>query len=164
VPLPRICGYLPREIFLQDDYRPVVSEFAQPFDKGGRLGVGEARDQDIESGPRLEGVAKTQFRVMGVEQAPGHEVILAVYLVCFVALGYLGQLCGQSAPSRAYLQDSLAILYRGELDDPLNNPLVSEIVLTQAAPLHFLMNRLILDPPESSSTIRLARSLAGSLS
>src|SRR5213593_5266034 len=102
--------------------------------------------------------------MMRVEQALRREVILAVYLVGFKAVRYLGQLRGQSTPSSAYLQDSLAIPYRGELDDPLNNPFVSQVVLTQASPLHFLMNRLILDPPESSSTIRLARSLAGSLS
>src|SRR2546427_2685529 len=99
-----------------------------------------------------------------VEQALRRKVILTVYLIGFKAVRYLGQLRGQSTPSRAYLQDSLAIPYRGELDDPLDDPIVSQIVLTETSPLHFLMNRLILDPPESSSTIRLARSLAGSLS
>src|SRR5438445_6304966 len=99
-----------------------------------------------------------------VEQTLRREVILAVYLVGFESVRYLGQLRCQSTPSRTYLQDSLALPYRGELDDPLNNPLVSKIVLTETPSLHLLLNRLMLAAPESSSTIRLARSLAGSLS
>src|SRR5438094_9908794 len=99
-----------------------------------------------------------------VEQTLRREVILAVYLIGFKSVRYLGQLRCQSTPSRAYLQDSLALPYRRELDDPLNDPLVSQIVLTETPSLHFLTNRLILHPPDSSSTIRLARSLAGCLS
>src|SRR5437016_12806491 len=96
-----------------------------------------------------------------VEQTLRREVILAVYLVGFESVRYLGQLRCQSTPSRTYLQDSLALPYRGELDDPLNNPLVSKIVLTETPSLHFLMNRLILDPPESSSTIQIGRASVG---